>query len=402
MKSASDVKNRTMASYTTRKTKSGTVTDVRFRIIDESGKEVQRRLCGYPNKRAAQQAYINFMKTYTPPTFKLKSDDKYIFDELLLLYKKKMEAELAVSSYYDLKRIFEKFITPYYTGKCLPALKKADFALWQTEIWSTKNPRTNEFYKKNYLSKIRTTLMTFLTWCEDTFDIPNQYAHVKKPKRKEMKTEMQIWELDEFILFQNSIDDVMWKTFFMLLFYTGCRVGELLALSDYDIIQEKNNYYMCINKGLTRKTDNTDDKYIITAPKTSTSNRKVQLPDVMSRQIQNYFEYKKENNIEPTFLFGGTRPIPQRTYQRYFAYYSERAGLKHIRIHDLRHSHASMLIHFNVPITVISKRLGHSTVKMTLEKYSHCYPDDENVAISAIDTSINRINCDTTYGTKHC
>ena len=70
-----------MPSFATRKTKSGTVTDVRFRIIDENGKEVQRRLCGYPNKRAAQQAYLDFMKTYTPPTFKLKKDDVFTFNE---------------------------------------------------------------------------------------------------------------------------------------------------------------------------------------------------------------------------------------------------------------------------------------------------------------------------------
>lgn len=389
-----------MPSYATRKTKSGTVTDVRFRIIDENGKEVQRRLCGYPTKRAAQQAYLDFMKSYTPPTFKLKKDDKYTFDELFSLYKKKMEAELAVSSYYDLNWIFDKYITPYFSGKTLPTLKKADFTLWQTEIWSSKNPKTGEFYKKNYLSKIRTTLMTFLTWCEDTFDIPNQYAHVKKPKRKEMKSEMQIWELDEFIKFQNVVDDIVWKTFFMLLFYSGCRVGELLALSDFDIITEKDNCYISIHKGLTRKTANTEDKYLITPPKTSTSNRKVQLPDVVAKQITDYLAYKKKIGISSTFLFGGDSPIPQRTYQRYFARYTEVAGLKHIRIHDLRHSHASMLIHFNVPITVISKRLGHSSVKMTLEKYSHCYSDDENVAISAINNSIKTISYDTNYGTK--
>ena len=109
-----------MPSYPTRKTKSGTVTDVRFRIIDENGQEIQKRLCGYSTKRAAQQAYLNFMKTYTPPTFQLKKDGVYTFDELFSLYKKKMEAELAASSYYDLTWIFDKFITPCFTGKAIP------------------------------------------------------------------------------------------------------------------------------------------------------------------------------------------------------------------------------------------------------------------------------------------
>ncbi len=377
-----------MPSYPTRKTKNGILYDVRFRIVDENGTEIQKRLCGYPTKRAAQQAYMDFMKTYTPPVFRPKQNAGYSFDDLFALYKKKEEAELAVSAYYDLTWIFDKFILPFFHNKTMSELKRADFALWQTELWSMKNPRTTEFYAQKYLTKIRSVLMTFMTWCEDTFEIPNLYNSVKKPKRKEMKKEMEFWELNEFLKFQESVDDVMWKTFFMCLFYSGCRVGELVALSDFDVIRQNDIYTLSIHKGLTRKTARTEDKYIITAPKTATSNRKVQLPEVMTKQIEEYIAYKKQNGIPSKFLFGGDSPIPQRTYQRYFNQYTQEAGLKHIRIHDLRHSHASMLIHLNVPITVISKRLGHSSVKMTLEKYSHCYSDGENIAISAINEAI--------------
>lgn len=336
---------------------------------------------------------MDFMKTYTPPVFQPKKNNAYSFDDLFALYKKKEEAELAVSSYYDLTWIFDKFILPYFHGKTMSELKKVDFSLWQTELWTTKNPKTNEFYAQKYLTKIRSTLMTFMTWCEDTFEIPNLYSSVKKPKRKEMKKEMEFWELTEFLKFQEAVDDVMWKTFFMCLFYSGCRVGELVALSDFDVIRENDIYILSIHKGLTRKTAKTDDKYIITAPKTATSNRKVQFPEVMTKQLEEYFAYKKQNRIPSTFLFGGDAPIPQRTYQRYFNQYTQEAELKHIRIHDLRHSHASMLIHLNVPITVISKRLGHSSIKMTLEKYSHCYSDGENIAISAINEAISGKIC---------
>ena len=377
-----------MPSYTTRKTKSGTVVDVRFRIISEDGLEVNKRLCGYPNKRAAQQAYIDFMKTYTPPAFTLTKGVDYAFDDLLALYKKKIEAELAVSSVYDMNWIFDKFITQHFSGTSLPSLKKADFATWQTELWASKNPKTGELYTQKYLTKIRSTLSAFLSWCEETYDIPNVYKQVRKPKRKEIKKEMQFWELEEFLRFQEVIDDPLWKTFFMCLFYSGCRVGEVLALGNADVTKSDGIYVLNINKGLTRKTNSRDEAYIISAPKTATSVRTVGLPDIMTTQIENYLEYKAQTKIIGEFFFGGTRPIPQRNYQRYFDKYAELAELKKIRIHDLRHSHASMLIHLNVPITVISKRLGHSTVKMTLEKYAHCYSDGENVALSSINTAI--------------
>lgn len=381
-----------MPSYTTRKTKNGAVIDVRFRIIDESGKEVNKRLCGFQNKRAAQQGYLDFMKSYTPPVVNLPKGKAHSFDYLFSLYKKKCAAELAPSSQYDLGWIFDRFIVPQFSGTDVAELKKEDFVTWQTELWSSTNPKTGKPYSQKYLTKIRSDLSTFLSWCEETYDIPNRMKTVKKPRRKESKKEMQIWELDEFLRFQDSVDDILWKTFFMTLFYSGCRVGEVLALSDHDLKLTENNYVLNINKGLSRKTNSETEKYIVSAPKTSSSNRTVILPDIMTEQFNAYLSYKKQNNLDPTFLFGGERPIPQRTYQRRFDNYSHKAGVKRIRIHDLRHSHASLLIHLNVPITVISKRLGHSSIQMTLEKYAHCYSEGENIAISSLNHAIDDMN----------
>ena len=380
-----------MPSYTTRKTKSGTVFDVRFRIKDETGKDVNKRLCGFSNKRAAQQAYLDFMKSYTPPVIEPPQGKIYSFDYLFSLYKKKCAAELAPSSQYDLTRIFERFITPHFSGLDISALKKEDIVTWQTELWSSTNPKTGKLYSQKYLTKIRSELSTFLTWCEDTYDIQNIMKIVKKPHKKERKKEMQIWEPEEFLKFQDAIDDVLWKTFFMTLFYSGCRVGEVLALSDHDLKLIGKNYVLMINKGVSRKTNGAKEKFIVSAPKTSTSNRTVILPDLMTEQFNEYLKFKKKNDLSPNFLFGGDKPLTERTYQRRLEDYSRIAGVKKIRIHDLRHSHASLLIHLNVPITVISKRLGHSTVKMTLEKYAHCYSDGENVAISSLNLAIDKL-----------
>ena len=378
-----------MPSYAKRQTKNGTVIDVRFRIINDTGVEVQKRLCEYPNKRAAEQAYMEFMKTYTPPVFKLSKDTKYCYDELIVIYKKKMETELAVSSYYDLCWILDKYITPYFQGKSIPSLKKSDYAEWQTELWAAKNPKSGEPYAQKYLTKIRSTLMAFLNYCEETYDILNVYKMLRKPKRKEMKKEMEFWEIDEFQKFINVVTDLTWQTFFMSLFYSGCRVGEILALSDKDVVRQNENYCFNISKGVTRKTGNPTSPYLITSPKTVTSNRTVILPDIMTDQISQYLSYKKANGLSDAFFFGGDSPIPQRNYQHAFERYIKQAEVKRIRIHDLRHSHASMLIHLNVPITVISKRLGHSTVKMTLERYSHCYSDGESVAVDALNNALS-------------
>lgn len=373
-----------MASYIQRKTKSGTVFDVRFRIIDESGQEVNKRLCGYPTKKSAERAYIDFMKSYVPPAFTLKKGTAYIYDDLYAQYRAKQKAELAPSSFYDLNWITEKFITPYFTGKSLADLTKADYMTWQTNLWGMSNEKTGAPLSQKYLTKVRSTLGAFLSWVEEIYDLPNRLTQLKKPHRKELKKEMQFWELSEFQKFESTCDDCMWKTFFMLLFYSGARVGEVLALGENDLISKANGYTLNISKGLTRKS-NEDVSYVITAPKTLSSVRKVPLPEIMCTQIKLYLDYKRKHNIAATFLFGGDKPLRQRTYQRAFIRYTALAGIKQIRIHDLRHSHASMLIHLGVPITVISKRLGHSSVKMTLERYSHCYAGGEDEAINALN-----------------
>lgn len=379
-----------MPSYVTRKTKGGTVVDVRFRITGEDGAEINKRLCGFPNKRAAQQGYLEFMKSYVPPVLTPSQDAPLPFVEVYALYLRKKEAELASSSYYDLQWVFEKFILPFFGEKDLQKLKKEDFVKWQTELWAEKNKaKPGELYTQKYLVKIRSTLSTFLSWCEEAYDVPNLLKTIRKPHKNERKKEMQIWELGEFIQFQNSVDDTLWKTFFMMLYYSGCRVGEILALMDADVKKSEDGYSVSISKSVTRKPTGSGKSFSITAPKTPGSNRTVLLPAVMTEQLDSYFAWKKKEKISGDFLFGGDAPLPQRTYQRKFDAYAKEAGLKRIRIHDLRHSHASLLIHMNVPITTVSKRLGHSSVKMTLERYAHCFSSGESEAISSLNQAIS-------------
>ena len=66
--------------------------------------------------------------------------------------------------------------------------------------------------------------------------------------------------------------------------------------------------------------------------------------------------------------------------------YAKKANLKHIRIHDFRHSCASLLINQNMPITLVSKYLGHSKVSITLDTYSHMYKSDLNTLTNYIDS----------------
>ncbi len=93
-------------------------------------------------------------------------------------------------------------------------------------------------------------------------------------------------------------------------------------------------------------------------------------------------EYGYNNNW---FVFGGCEPLSDQTIRRRLNEYADKAGVKRIRVHDLRHSHASLLINKGQNILIVSQRLGHSDVTQTLNTYSHLMPNVQKQIISALD-----------------
>ena len=183
--------------------------------------------------------------------------------------------------------------------------------------------------------------------------------------------EMQVWSSNEFAAFcTNFTGDIVYKTFFRFLFYTGCRKGEALALTKDCVFIEQNK--VKINKSLTRKVH--DATYKITTPKNKQSNRTIIIPAFVTEELNNLM-----SKSDGDFVFGGKEPLKDRTVDRQFQNAIKAAGIKKIRIHDLRHSHASYLVSQGCSIVSVSKRLGHKDTKETLNTYSHFLPQDEEV-----------------------
>ena len=106
----------------------------------------------------------------------------------------------------------------------------------------------------------------------------------------------------------------------------------------------------------------------ITTPKTKYSVRVIDMPPAVMQEVKDYIN-RLDEVTEPLFA------IAFGPLSKTFKSYATKAGLKSIRIHDLRHSHASLLIHSGFPITLISKRLGHKSPDITLKVYSHMYKE---------------------------
>lgn len=150
-------------------------------------------------------------------------------------------------------------------------------------------------------------------------------------------------------------------TAFEVLFWTGIREGELLALTpgDFDF-----------GKGLLRITKSYQrirGEDVITPPKTPKSNRVIAMPDGLAEEVEEYIALIGVGNGERVFPF--TKSFLHREMERG----CKRSGVKRIRVHDLRHSHVSLLIDKGFTALAIADRLGHEAVDVTY-RYAHLFP----------------------------
>lgn len=187
---------------------------------------------------------------------------------------------------------------------------------------------------------------------------------------------MSFWTVEEFKQF---IDCVMDKRqpymAFMVLNWTGIRLGELLALTAADVDFEKRTIsitksYQCLGK-----------KDVITPPETSKTKRVITIPEFLVADIKDYIDnlYGVGENDR---MFPITKYFLEHEIKRGI----KESGVKKIRIHDLRHSHASMLIELGFSPLEIADRLGHEKVETTLNTYSHLYPNKQAKLADRLDS----------------
>lgn len=342
---------------------------VRFTAF-ENGKEITKRLSGFKRKKDAEDAYIKFINENSNNLVATANDNilnKKFIDVYNEYYEYK-KSSVKSSTAYDMSSIFNKHIIPYFGSLKIKEITKQIVLKWQQNF-------NNYSYK--YKTNIRNYLFGFYRYLFYYYDVDNVVARVEPYKKTIQKKEMLIWSLDEFNQFVGAIEnDILYKTFFTFLFYTGCRLGEALAISfsDIDFI----NKTITINKSITSKVlkDTARNTYQVTTPKNTSSIRKILICDYLQQILLDYLNtYPETKNGQ--FFFGIDKPLDDNTIHRRLIKYSDLAKVKKIRVHDFRHSHASYLIYLGANILLISKRLGHTNTQQTLNTYSHLYPNSE-------------------------
>lgn len=312
------------------------------------------------------------------------------YSELVDEFRYKKSGELKYQTIESYTRRLKNQILPYFDENCLSLGDKEVLEKWQYDLIYIKG------YAVSYSNTLKNTLSAFINFLIDKGIVTTNYLNdIANLKDFSPIEPFDFWEFDEFCSFIKCIDEPLWETFFNVLYYTGMRVGEIRALTWKQIDFKSNR--ITINRSISKRP-NLHGQFIITSPKNNHIRSLAMnntLITVLSEWKMNCKQRKGFKETDLVFKRRDGESLSTTTIERRKNMYCEIAGVKQIRIHDFRHSNASLLINIGTPVNVVSDRLGHRDKRQTLNIYSHLFPSAERVLIEKIDDLTN------VYSNKH-
>lgn len=324
-----------------------------FYYHDWQGNRKRKKKEGFKTQREAKAFERDFLN-------KAKADSTMTFRVLVELYLEDCKTRLKPTTLHIKECAISSRIAPYFNDMVISDISITTVRKWQNEL-------LNQSLAPTTIHRINGELSAIMNYGVKYYGLPfNPVARCGSIGKARADT-MQFWTLKEYNRFIAAVEKPDVHFLFELLFYTGMREGEALALTlnDFDF----NTKEISINKSLAV----VKGKTIIQTPKTAKSVRKIAIPDFLCDNVKEYvkmiYGYKPEQRL---FLTN------KHTISYQMKYYCKLSGVKKIRIHDIRHSHASLLVELGFPILLISERLGHESINTTLQTYSHLYPNKQS------------------------
>lgn len=327
-----------------------------FYYVDYTGQKKRKRKRGFKYKKDALQFERDFLQEHS-------QDVTMRFSNFCEVYLDDVENRIRESSYELKKYLIETKLIPYFKDMPLSEISPLVIRNWQNDLLSYRDENDNT-YSPTYLKSISSQLSAIFNYAVKYHNLKENPCVKAGSLGKCRADEMHMWTTEEFQLFLRALGDNKedHSLALKILFFSGLRIGELLALTPSDINLE----LQTISVTKTYRRHNRKD--IITPPKTKKSLREVTIPSFLTSEIENYIF---KNNIRfNKRIFTFTSSALSYTVKKY----SEMAGIDKIRLHDFRHSHASLLIDMGFNPNLVADRLGHEKIETTLNIYSHLYP----------------------------
>lgn len=292
---------------------------VSFYYRDFTGTNKKKKKMGFSTKKEAVEWERKFL-------LKKAGAIEMTFEDFYKVYESDMKPRLKYNTWLTKKHIIETKILPYFSDKKMTDIKPADIVKWQNKMIAYQDT-DGKAYSPVYLKTIHNQLSAIFNHAVRLYELPSNPVHKSGSMGKEKSKEMLVWTKEEYLQFSEAIKDKPLSFYaFKILYWCGIRLGELLALTANDINFEAKT--IRINKSYQR-LEQTD---IITVPKTEKSNRLVAMPDFLCTELKDY-EGMLYGYLLTDRIFQVTKSYLHHEMDRG----AKKAGVKRIRIHDLRH-----------------------------------------------------------------
>jgi len=325
-----------------------------IRYKDAMGKTVQKTVQdkNWKTKKDVRCAMDQFLSTVK------HSVEKMTVDQLYSIYKDEHSSKIKLRSTDTHEKLYRVHIKPMLGQMVIKYISPRDIAKWQAYIVSKK-------FSNNYSSAIQQLFRTLINYgLKYGYITTDPFRQEFVVNHTEQKKKMDYWTTEEFEQFILKVDDPIYEAAFTVLYWCGLRKGEMMALKISDV--DFNNSTIMVNKTFDFVN------HVTTTPKTVNSIRPVSMLLGTKTVLKELIDGYKQSPIYDGdgLLFGYDKHITASTLQRKMKEACDRSNIKLIRVHDLRHSHVSLLISMGFRDFAIAKRMGH-TVAMVNETYGH-------------------------------
>ena len=207
---------------------------------------------------------------------------------------------------------------------------------------------------------------------------PTDYSEKVQAKKSDISTCLTKNEAQELV--RLSID-TRYELPINFALGLGLRSGECFGLRWSDIDFESNT--IKIRQTITQ--DKSTREIFFKEPKTTSSKRTLIIPDALALMLKRHKLKQKQNKYDLIFINTKEMPILPCDFSSNFSKFIKNNGLRHIRFHDLRHTNASLHLLAGTDLKVTSKNLGHSTIGITADLYTHVLEELDQNAANAIN-----------------
>lgn len=345
---------------------------VNFYYNDWTGERKKKLKRGFKTKREAQEWERNFLNV------KAETLDM-TFEAFVKLYEQDVRPRLRRNTWITKEYILKEKLIPYFGKKKMNEIKPSDIIKWQNTLTTMTDENERPLYSRKYLKTIQSQLSAIFNHAVRLYSLRQNPVHVAGPIGGDDRTEeMKIWTKEEYRKFSEAVsDNVESFTAFEILYWGGLRLGEMLALTKEDIDFDNNE--IRVTKSLQR----IEGEIVITPPKTKKGIRTVKIPEFLTREIEMFirmqYGLRDENRI-----FMLSKSFLHHELDRG----CDATGVKRIRIHDLRHSHVSMLIDMGFTPVDVANRVGHENIDITMH-YAHMFPKKQLEIANRLESENN-------------